>query len=221
MDTRAYFVRKFFPFMDTRAYFVSKVCKNGKILDIGSSDGKTLMHFVELRKDLKITAMDIIEANESVQRVAHFIKCDVSKDKFKIENNSLDAITCMQLVEHLNTLDNLLIESFRVLKPGGMMYIETPHPKTIVLNSPKSPMLGKFTVNFYDDPTHIRPISLGRLAYTAKKYGFKIYKSGTSRNIFFAFLWPVYLFLPFSFKKYTSYVHFKGWSSFLIVQRDA
>lgn len=213
-------IMKLVPFIDTRAYFLSKVCKNGKILDIGTSDGKTLMHFVELRKDLKITAMDIIEPNENVQRVAHYIKCDASKDKFQIENNSLDAITCMQLVEHINTIDNLLSESFRVLRPGGIMYIETPHPKTIILNSPKSQMLGKFTINFYDDPTHIRPISLGVLACTAKKYGFKIYMSGISRNIFIASLWPIYLFLPPSFKKYTSYVHFKGWSNFLIVQKD-
>jgi hypothetical protein len=42
----------------------------------------------------------------------------------------------MHLVEHLDDLSLLLVEIARLLKPGGRVYFETPHPKTVTYSSP-------------------------------------------------------------------------------------
>lgn len=41
------------------------------------------------------------------------------------ESNSIDVITCMEVVEHLFSLKTLLTECQRVLRPGGLLYITT------------------------------------------------------------------------------------------------
>lgn len=41
------------------------------------------------------------------------------------ESESVDVITCMEVVEHLYSLRTLITESVRVLRPGGVLYITT------------------------------------------------------------------------------------------------
>ena len=49
----------------------------------------------------------------------------------------------------------LIKESFRILKPGGLLIMETPNPDNIQVA----------TNNFYIDPTHLRPIPSDFLFY--------------------------------------------------------
>ena len=53
----------------------------------------------------------------------------------------------------------------------------------------------------------------------AEEAGFQVMSVGTSRNLFFAALWPVFRFLPFSRKKMTSRIHWLGWSYFVILEK--
>ncbi len=76
----------------------------------------------------------------------------------------MDAITCMHLVEHLRDPSLLVAEIARLLKPGGRVYFETPHPKTLTLPSLRDAPGGGFTMNFHDDPTHFRLVSVNELA---------------------------------------------------------
>ena len=74
------------------------------------------------------------------------------------------AVTAFQLVEHLplDTLIELLDESFRVLRPGGIIVFETPNPDNILVGCR----------NFYIDPTHERPIPSPTLQAVAEARGF-------------------------------------------------
>ena len=56
----------------------------------------------------------------------------------------------------------LVAEALRVLKPGGLLIMETPNPENIVVA----------TRNFYLDPTHQRPIPPMLLAFVAEYAGF-------------------------------------------------
>ena len=40
-------------------------------------------------------------------------------------SGSIDIITCMEVVEHLFSLRTLITECYRVLSPGGILYITT------------------------------------------------------------------------------------------------
>ena len=67
-----------------------------------------------------------------------------------LKPKSIGAVTAFHLIEHLplKTLIALLDESLRVLKPGGLVILETPNPENVLVGSS----------NFYFDPTHRNPL---------------------------------------------------------------
>jgi len=205
--------------LDTRARFVAGTPRSGSLLDLGSSDGLTLGHIAELRPDLKLFASDIGGCPEKYPPGCDFQRANFERDRLRWTDGSMDAITCMQLIEHLKDLTTLLGEIVRLLKPGGRVFFETPHPKTLVLSSPRNKTAGTFTLNFYDDTTHTRVVPTGALASLARGVGLEVESTGISRNWLFAASHPLFLFLPPSRKKFTAFVNWLGWSTFLIGRR--
>ena len=67
-----------------------------------------------------------------------------------LKSNSVGAITAFQFIEHISikTLIGLLDESLRVLKPGGLVILETPNPLNVLVGS----------CFFHMDPTHHKPL---------------------------------------------------------------
>lgn len=78
--------------------------------------------------------------------------------------NSQMLISGFHLVEHIpfETLRTLIQESLRVLKPGGLLILETPNPENIVVGTEK----------FYLDPSHHRPIPAQFLSFMTEYAGF-------------------------------------------------
>jgi SAM-dependent methyltransferase len=210
---------KRFPWLDTRARFVARTPQAGALLDLGSADGETLCHIAELRPDLQLFAVDIAGQPQKYPAGCQFHRADLQREKLPWPDQFMDAITCMHLVEHLADLALLLRESSRLLKPGGWVYFEMPHPKSLTLPSPRGKMAGKFALNFHDDPTHVRLVTAEMLAEEVGRAGLQVESSGTSRNWLFALAYPVYRFLPNSRQKCTAYVHWLGWSAYLIARR--
>jgi len=208
-----------FPWLDTRARFVAATPLSGALLDLGSSDGETLGHIAELRPDLRLFAADVAGQPQQYPAGCQFRKVDLEREKLPWPERSMDAITCMQLIEHLKDLTLLLAETARLIKPGGRIYFETPHPKTLALPSPRGAAAGTFTLNFFDDPTHVRPVVMGALAQQVRGAGLEVVASGISRNWLFAASWPLYFFAPPCRKKFTARVHWLGWSACLIARR--
>jgi glycosyltransferase involved in cell wall biosynthesis/SAM-dependent methyltransferase len=81
-----------------------------------------------------------------------------------VPDESLFLVSGFHLVEHIpfEVLQDLVIESLRVLKPGGLLILETPNPENLVVG----------TSNFYLDPTHICPIPPALLSFVPEYYGF-------------------------------------------------
>jgi SAM-dependent methyltransferase len=78
--------------------------------------------------------------------------------------NSFSAITAFHFVEHLSfeTLVELLTEIERTLRPGGLVILETPNPKNLVVAA----------CNFYADPTHRKPVFPETLLFLLRHKGF-------------------------------------------------
>lgn len=78
--------------------------------------------------------------------------------------NSVGAVTAFHIIEHLQlkTLIAVLDESLRVLKPGGVLIVETPNPENIVVGA----------CNFYYDPTHVRPLPPQSTQFLLEARGF-------------------------------------------------
>jgi len=207
-----------FPWLDTRARFVAQAPRPGVLLDLGTSDGETLGHIAQLRPDLRLLAADKLGQPEKYPVDCQFRQTDFECDPLPWPTATVDAITCMHLVEHLRDLNLLLREITRVLKPGARVYFETPHPKTLTLpslrNSPRP-----FTMNFSDDPTHVQVVTMAALAQQVEDAGLHVERTGISRNWLFAAAHPLFAWLPPSRMKFTAQVHWLGWSACLIASR--
>ena len=77
---------------------------------------------------------------------------------------SRGAITAFHLIEHLEfqVLVQLLRESFRVLRPGGLAIFETPNPDNVLVGSN----------GFYYDPTHLHPLPKEYTRFMLQSVGF-------------------------------------------------
>jgi len=205
--------------VDTRARFVAGTPRGGALLDLGSSDGQTLGHIAELRPDLRLFATDLAGTPERYPAGCQFQRADLERERLPWAPGSMDAVTCMHLIEHLSDLTLLLEEAARLLKPHGRIYFETPHPKSLTLSSPRGRAVGTFTLNFFDDPTHVRLVALGALAQQMRRVGLEVVASGVSRSWLLAAAYPLFFFLPASRQKFTARVHWLGWSACLIARR--
>ena len=82
-----------------------------------------------------------------------------------LADGSLNAVTGFHFAEHLpiETLVRFLDETGRVLKPGGLLILETPNPENLVVGS----------CNFYLDPTHNNPIPIPTMKLLLEARGFR------------------------------------------------
>jgi SAM-dependent methyltransferase len=73
-------------------------------------------------------------------------------------------VSAFHLVEHLEfgQVQALVREALRVLRPGGLLVLETPNPENIVVA----------TSNFYLDPTHRHPLPPQLLSFLPEYHGF-------------------------------------------------
>ena len=82
----------------------------------------------------------------------------------KLPDESQVIVSAFHLVEHIpfEDLQEIVKESLRVLKPAGLLILETPNPENIIVG----------TSSFYMDPTHTSPIPPDLLTFLPEYYGF-------------------------------------------------
>jgi len=137
---------------------------NVKALDIGCGRGEWL----ELLNENSMSAKGI-DLDEGMLEACKILSLDVTQGNgiayFKeLSDESLTIISAFHVVEHISfeDLQSLVQDSLRVLKPGGILILETPNPENIKVA----------TENFYLDPTHIKPIPSNLLSFLPEFYGY-------------------------------------------------
>ena len=85
-----------------------------------------------------------------------------------LPDESQTIVSGFHIAEHIkfSELQLLVCESLRVLKPAGLLILETPNTENIAVG----------TVNFYLDPTHQNPIPAMLLSFLPEYYGFAAVK---------------------------------------------
>ena len=147
--------------------YIEQVIRNQEteyILDLGCGRGEWL----ELLKDHHYTAKGV-DMNETmvnccIEKGLNVTCEDAISYLKKLPDCSVKMITGFQLGEHLRAgaLEQLVEEAYRVLQFHGILLLELPNCKNIEVGSS----------NFYNDPTHIRPVSSEYLEFMAKYKGF-------------------------------------------------
>ncbi|MDP2812795.1 MAG: class I SAM-dependent methyltransferase [bacterium] len=148
------------------SYYFDRWFKNnsGPILDMGCATG----NFIATHPDI-IEGIEYDEDSLQICRQRGFKvkKLDVVKELDSLAEAHYSAVYAKQLIEHLANPLYFMRHVHRILKSGGQAVILTP-------NCPYA--LNKF---FWDDYTHVRPltrISLERLALDAGFKEIKIYE---------------------------------------------
>jgi len=129
--------------LSTLQYFLDftdldQLFKDKTVLDIGcGAAGKTVFYATCGVKE--IYGVDKVEKyKEQAERLAkskgvedkfHFVIADAATLPFS--ENTFDTIIMNDFMEHASQPQNVLLECYRVLKPGGMLYVNSPpyyHP---------------------------------------------------------------------------------------------
>ena len=114
-----------------------------------------------------------------------FYELDLTKLNYdEIPDAFFDGIWMVHVIEHLHNGDEVLPLLLKKLKKGGYFFIEYPGKKSLTLPSMKG------TLNFKDDPTHVRVYSVAELTKIFFDSGCEVIEGGTRRN------WPYIIGLP-------------------------
>ena len=153
-----------------------------KVLDIGCGTGEALIYIKKyLNSGIQCFGVDL-DKNPVLPSNIKFDRCDVDLTPLPYEDRYFDVVMSNFVIEHLKNPQNLFLEAFRILKPGGYFYCSTEYYTSL------------FCVdywNFYSDPTHVRPWTKRSLKTLSQISGFSIYKIGIIR------WWEFLPLLPF------------------------
>lgn len=116
-----------------------------------------------------------------------FFELDLTRLEFgAIPDASYDVLLLSHVIEHLANGDEVLRALAAKLKPGGMMVVEFPGPRSLRLPSKKG------TLNFHDDDTHVRVFDAREVARILRGCGLEVVKAGTRRDWRGVLLLPVF-----------------------------
>jgi len=159
--------------------------RDGKILDAGGGNGKTLKFYNLSSQNNRLYLVDMSEkavAFACKQGVEAAV-CDLSKDCLPYEDKYFDLVVAQEVIEHLYNYNNIINESYRVLKQGGHLYITTPN--IVGLIDRICLLRGKKPLAMTWDKSHIRFFTFGELENEISMSGFKVVVSAT-QGVYFS-----------------------------------
>ncbi len=165
--------------------------KSFNLLDVGAgshSATKTKTVF----RNCNYYGIDITKEYENdeadFKAMSGFYEMDLTKLRFEsIPENFFDVIIMSHIIEHLHNGDQVIEGLLSKLKSGGFIYIEYPAERSTRLPHMKR------TLNFYDDPTHVRIYTVKEVEGILQPGGFEILRSGTRRYWPYILIWPITL----------------------------
>jgi SAM-dependent methyltransferase len=96
--------------------------KGSKLLDIGTGSGHIAHEFSKHVKT--VDSVDIVD--ERKEKKGYKFKV-VKNEKLPFKDAQFDVVVSNHVVEHTPSQDTHLSEIYRVLKPGGVVYLATPN----------------------------------------------------------------------------------------------
>ncbi len=139
------------------------------ILDIGCSIGATLLAAEQL--GWKATGVDVSKSAVNVCRQEGLNCHQVDGIALPFASESFDLITHWHVIEHVENVSEALNEWKRVLKPGGLMVLETPNSSFL-----KARVLGPRYKKFWP-AEHLYTFNRQNLSSILERSGFSVINS--------------------------------------------
>ena len=108
---------------------LAKIPDDGVILDIGCGDLSLLKGIRKYSKNAKLVGLDW-KFGPGLERSAHEFGIETitgTIETVELPNSHFDVILMNQLIEHVWDIDGVLLKCKTILKPGGVLSIETPN----------------------------------------------------------------------------------------------
>jgi SAM-dependent methyltransferase len=146
-----------------------------RLIDIGCGTGKTVAAYRQGMEGVEIHGIDGYFDPGSVDPAIKFTRQDVDGTILPYEDNFFDVAILSHILEHVRAPVTLINEAHRILKPGGVIYVETPSVRSLWV--PQLPLFNEqyAAANFYDDYTHVgRPQTIHSLYHLLHRNGFDV-----------------------------------------------
>jgi len=102
-----------------------------RILDLGTAEGRMLSRIKDKYPLTLCVGLEyspeLLDLGVALFQDISFIRADAQNMSF-FKDASFDVVVAAAIIEHLKDPGEMLRESSRILKPGGILIITTPHP---------------------------------------------------------------------------------------------
>jgi SAM-dependent methyltransferase len=141
-----------------------KLYPESEAIDLGCGRGEWLELLNEA--GFKTTGIDLNQSMITLcQQLGLNAKCQNAIEYLKtLPNDSQTIISGFHIAEHISfdDLRTIVEQALRILKPAGLLILETPNPENIIVG----------TTSFYLDPTHNKPIPPALFSFLPEHYGY-------------------------------------------------
>ncbi|MBS4067304.1 MAG: methyltransferase domain-containing protein [Sulfurimonas sp.] len=145
--------------------------KPGKLLEVGCGSGDRLVKLCKL--GWEVTGQEIDGNVWAALREKNITVIEGTLESNKLDANQFDAILLSHVIEHVRNPIELLSECYRLLKPGGNIYLSTPN-----LGSLTHFLLKKYWLGL-DAPRHLIVYTQNALTDIIRSSGYKDVNSTT------------------------------------------
>jgi SAM-dependent methyltransferase len=121
----------------------------GRVLDVGAGYGFFLAAVEKGGYEAHGIELSSHAAEQARQRIRGQVIVQGAEEPFPFSDDSFDAVTLLDVIEHLEHYAVTLEHCRRCLKPGGKLFVITLNAHSLA-----RPLLGKRWA-WYQDPTHI------------------------------------------------------------------
>jgi len=150
----------YLPFLE----ILKEISADRSVIDMGCGRGEwlELLHENEWRGVGVDINENMVEYCKGLGLSA--VKSDAISYLHSIDSELISVVSGFHISEHLpfELLQELVKEAYRVLRPGGLLILETPNPENIAVG----------TSSFYIDPSHNHPLPMQLLSFLPEYYGF-------------------------------------------------
>lgn len=165
LDAEAYFDREYFQLHPGKRKYLDYLIdllrahgvESGRVLDVGSGFGFFLEALEKAGYEPYGLELSPQAAAAARTRTTAQVVTGGAEDPFPFPDDHFEAITLLDVIEHLDSYPDTLTSCCRTLAPGGKLMVITLNAGSLA-----RPILGR-RWSFHLDPTHVHMFSAARL----------------------------------------------------------
>lgn len=139
---------------------------------------------------------DYINNEYDISLMTRYYNLDLTNDSLSIiPDNYFDIVVLSHIIEHLFNGLEIIEKLTKKIKQGGKIYIEFPSEHSLSLPSVEG------SLNFCDDPTHVRVYSVREIANQLLINNFRVIRAGVRRDLIMMIIFPFKFLLKFIIRR--------------------